>query len=95
MLERKRVLKVKEQIQREGGRVFIYEHAKTGDIFTIADPNLQMNQLEEVQRDTANLLAHGLNPPPAEPAAVSAPESPAVQEAAPPPIESVSANSAG
>jgi hypothetical protein len=43
--------------------VFIYEHAKTGDIFTIADPNLQLNQLEEVQRDTANLLAHGLNPP--------------------------------
>lgn len=66
MLERKRILKVKEQVQREGGRIFIYEHAKTGDIFTIADPNLQLNQLEEVQRDTANLLAHGLNPPAAE-----------------------------
>jgi hypothetical protein len=67
MLERKRILKVKEQVQREGCRVFIYEHAKTGDIFTIADPNLQLNQLEEVQRDTANLLAHGLNPPVPEP----------------------------
>jgi hypothetical protein len=81
MLERKRILKVKEEIQRDGGRVFIYEHPKTGDIFTIADPNLQLNELEEVQRDTADLLAHGVNPPPAEPPP-------------PAPVESVSANSA-
>src|SRR5271170_2656234 len=66
MLERKRILKVQEQIKGESGRVFIYEHARTGDVFTIADPNLQLDQLEEVQRDTAQLLAHGLNPPPVE-----------------------------
>jgi hypothetical protein len=64
MLERKRLLKVKEEIKREGRRVFIYEHPRTGDIFTITDPNLQLNQLEEVQRATAELLAHGANPPP-------------------------------
>jgi hypothetical protein len=64
MLERKRILKVKEQIVRDGQRVFIYEHPKTGDIFTIADPNLQLDQLEEVQRDVAQLLEHGLNPSP-------------------------------
>lgn len=63
MLERKRVLKVKEQIQQAGGRIFIYEHPPTGDLFTIADPNLRLDQLDEVQRDTANLLANGLNPP--------------------------------
>jgi hypothetical protein len=68
MLERKRILKVKEQIQGEGGRVFIYEQPGTGDVFTIADPNLQLTQLEEVQRATADLLAHGLNPPTAAPA---------------------------
>lgn len=68
MLERKRVFKVKEQLQRDGGRIFIYEHPKSGDIFTIADPNLQLNQLEQVQRDTADLLAHGLNPTPPPPA---------------------------
>ena len=54
MLERKRLLKVKEQLQREGRRVFIYEQPRTGDIFTITDPNLQLNQLEEVQRATAD-----------------------------------------
>lgn len=65
MLERKRILKVKEQMVREGKRTFIYEQPRTGDLFTINDPDLHLNQLEEVQRDVANLLEHGLNPPPA------------------------------
>ena len=60
MLERKRILKVKEQIRIEGKRIFIYEQPKTGDVFTIPDPDLQLNQLEEVQRDVAHLLEHGL-----------------------------------
>jgi len=60
MLERKRILKVKEQIRTEGKRIFIYEQPKTGDVFTIPDPDLQLNQLEEVQRDVAQLLEHGL-----------------------------------
>lgn len=64
MLERKRLLKVKEQLVRDHQRVFIYEHPKTGDVFTIVDPALQLNQLEAVQRDVAALLEHGLNPPP-------------------------------
>ncbi len=95
MLERKRTLKVREQIQRDGARVFIYEHAKTGDVFTITDPKLQLNQLEEVQRDTANLLAHGLNSPAAESPAVSTPETTPGEAPAPPAVETVSANSAG
>ena len=60
MLERKRVLKVKEQVVRDEGRVFIYEHPKTGEVFTIVDPNLQLNQLETVQHAVAALLEHGL-----------------------------------
>jgi hypothetical protein len=69
MLERKRLLKVKEELVRDGQRVFIYEHPRTGDVFTIVDPNLQLNQLEAVQRDVANLLEHGLpaQPPTPEP----------------------------
>lgn len=63
MLERKRLLKVKEQLNREGHRVFIYEQPKTGDAFTIIDPGLQLNQLDTVQRDVAQLLEHGFNPP--------------------------------
>lgn len=67
MLERKRLLKVKEQMMRDGQRVFIYEHAGTGDVFTIIDPALQLNQLEQVQRDVAALLEHGLKPPAPQP----------------------------
>ena len=63
MLERKRVLKVKEEVVRDGKRVFIYEQPRTGDVFTITDPVLRLDQLEEVQRDVAALLEHGLNPP--------------------------------
>lgn len=66
MLERKRLLKVKEQLVREGKRVFVYEHPKSGEIFTITDPDLHLNQLEEVQRTVADLLEHGLPTPPTE-----------------------------
>lgn len=105
MLERKRLLKVKEQFKREGKRVFVYEHPKTGDLFTIMDPDLQLNQLEEVQRDVAHLLEHGLNVPtpaatqspspeqqPEQPAAENNGEAVAPAEAAP--AESVSAEPA-
>ena len=60
MLERKRLLRVKEQLRREGRRVFIYEHPKSGDVFTIIDPDLQLTQLEQVQKDVAHLLEHGI-----------------------------------
>lgn len=77
MLERKRVFKVREQILRDGKRTFIYEQPKTGDVFTISDPDLRLDQLEEVQRDVAALLERGLNPPaPAQP-----PQSQAAPEA--------------
>ena len=61
MLERKRLLKVKEQIIRDGARVFIYEQPKTGDVFTVRDPNLQLDQLDDVQRQVADLLEHGFD----------------------------------
>ena len=77
MLERKRILKIKEQFRRENQRIFVYEHAKSGDIFTIPDPDLQLNQLETVQRDVASLLEHGLTPPAETPSATVADELPA------------------
>lgn len=74
MLERKRLLKVKEQIVRDGARVFIYEQPKTGDVFTVRDPNLQLDQLDDVQRQVADLLEHGfIAPPPAAPANANEP----------------------
>jgi len=61
MLERKRLLKVKEQLHRDGKRIFIYEQPKSGDLFTVSDPELQLDQLEEVQHTVADLLEFGLD----------------------------------
>lgn len=63
MLERKRLLKVKEQFTRDGQRVYIYEHPKSGDVFAITDPDLHLDQLQQVQHDVAHLLEHGLEQP--------------------------------
>src|SRR5712671_284703 len=64
MLERKRLLKVKDQVQQDGRRIFLYEQPSTGDVFSIADPDLRLGQLDAVQRDVAQLLEQGLNPSP-------------------------------
>ena len=77
MLERKRLLKVKEQFTRDGQKVYIYEHPKTGDVFAITDPDLHLDQLQQVQHDVAHLLEHGLEQP-----AVTAPEAMAPSEPA-------------
>ncbi len=101
MLERKRLLKIQSQHRQEGKRVFVYEQPKTGDIFTIPDPDLQLDQLQQVQHDVANLLEHGLpgSEPvkpaqPAEGAVVegeAAPDEVVVSEQAVAPTETVSA----
>jgi hypothetical protein len=90
MLERKRILKVKEQFVRDGQRVFIYEQAKSGDVFTVADPNLQLNQLDDVQREVAQLLEHGLTPSGETADTIGVP-SEAAAEVVPPQAETVQA----
>ena len=90
MLERKRLLKIKEQVMRDGQRVFIYEHPRTGDVFTVVDPVLQLNQLDAVQRDVAELLERGLGPTVAEKPAGESPTA----EPAPPPEPAAAAEAA-
>lgn len=62
MLERKRVLRLREQRRQNGRRTFVYEFPRTGDLFAIPDPALQLDQLEKVQHDVARLLESGLPP---------------------------------
>lgn len=59
MLERRRILKARSQAVENGRRVIVYEHAQTGDVFTIVDPGLKLDQLDEVQQEVAKLLEHG------------------------------------
>lgn len=60
MLERKRLLKVKAQDRKEGRRVIVYEDPRTGDLFTVPDPGLRLDQLEPLQHEVMRLLQHGL-----------------------------------
>ena len=74
MLERKRVLVERDvQIREDGSKVLIYEHKKTGEVFTIPDPQLKLGELTLVQQEVAELLglptrpAPGAEPPPTAP----------------------------
>jgi len=88
------LLKVKAQLSLEHQRIFVYEHVRSGDLFHILDPNLQLDQLEEVQRDVAQLLEHGLNPPaPPQPATASERDNNRGSESQPSEGEAAPANS--
>ena len=56
MLERKRVLKQIKTENAEKGRLLIYEHGATGDVFIVPDPGLRLDELEHVQNEVAQLL---------------------------------------
>jgi len=56
MLERKRIFKHRETTQSAGPNLLVYEHAKTGETFTIEDPHLRLDQLAEIQKRVASLL---------------------------------------
>ena len=57
MLERKKLLKEVEARRGEAAVTRIYEHTKTGEVFVIPDPQLRLDQLEQVQQEVAALLA--------------------------------------
>jgi hypothetical protein len=56
MLERKRVLKQIKIEESANGRVLLYEHSGTGDVFIVPDPQLRLDELESVQNEVAQLL---------------------------------------
>ena len=66
MLERKGLLRRKTATMDAGRRVEVFEDTRNGEVFRIADPGLQLEQLEAVQREVADLLEHGLPPANAE-----------------------------
>jgi hypothetical protein len=60
MLERKRLLKeVEAKPSADGQLTRIYEHTKTGEVFIIPDPQLRLDQLEQVQLEVSALLSPG------------------------------------
>lgn len=56
MLERKRILKHRDTVEKDGHSVLVYEHAKTAESLLIPDPKLSLDQLELVQQEVYALL---------------------------------------
>jgi hypothetical protein len=56
MLERKRLLREVEVKRDDDSLTRIYEHVKTGEVFVIPDPQLRLDQVEQVQMQVAGLL---------------------------------------
>lgn len=89
MLERKKSLRETDSRSLGSARLRIYEHAKTGEVFIIRDPQLKLDQLESIQREVSDLLASRSTPPTAEPATAEPPAAdPAAAEEASAPTAS-------
>ena len=65
MLERKRLLREVEVKRGDDDSLLrIYEHVKTGEVFVVPDPQLRLDQVEQIQIQVAGLL--GSPPAPVE-----------------------------
>lgn len=73
MLERKKTLRETDSRSLGSAMLRIYEHARSGEVFIIRDPQLRLDQIESVQREVADLLGGG-RPPPAEQSPPASPE---------------------
>lgn len=61
MLERKRILKIRDTIQKKDKRIFVYEHNKSGDVFTIDDVKLSNQEWLDVHNQVTGLMTLGLD----------------------------------
>ncbi len=57
MLERKRILKQIDTFTNDRlGKVIVYEHLKSGESFTVSDPDLRLDQILDVQKEVITML---------------------------------------
>jgi hypothetical protein len=59
MLERKKVLRETDTQRTPSGIIRVYEHRKLGDVFIVRDPNLPLDQIDQVQDEIFSLLESG------------------------------------
>lgn len=59
MLERKKQIAPRDVKHTETGRMLIYEHKKSGEVYIIRDPELRLDELNAVQDEVAMLLGFG------------------------------------
>ena len=62
MLERKKQLKQIEVNNTPTSRLLIYEHEKSGEVFIVKDPELKLDEVDQVQEEVSELLGGGKKP---------------------------------
>lgn len=63
MLERQKLLRETDSQPTAGGILRIYEHKKTGEVYIVKDPNIPLDQVEEIQNEVIELLSPKPSPP--------------------------------
>lgn len=56
MLERKKTLIPVDTKEMESRRMLFYEHKENGDVFVVADPQLRLDEVAQIQEEVALLL---------------------------------------
>ncbi|MEM6884297.1 MAG: hypothetical protein AAF571_04640 [Verrucomicrobiota bacterium] len=51
LLERKRMLKMRERIQQDGRSLLVYEHAETGESFIVPDVDFKLSELDSLRSE--------------------------------------------
>lgn len=59
MLERKKLLRETDKQPTPNGILRIYEHRKSGEIYIVLDPNIPLEEVENVQKEVSELLDGG------------------------------------
>ncbi len=57
MLERKKAVVHTDTRETDERKILFYEHADSGEVFIIPDPNLRLEEIEPVQKEVASLIA--------------------------------------
>ena len=75
MLERQKLLRETDNQPTTGGILRIYEHRKTGEVYIVKDPNIPLDQVEDIQNEVIELLSPKPPQEPEEPTPSPEPDS--------------------
>lgn len=74
MLERKKLLRETDSQPMPNGIMRVYEHRKSGEVYLVRDPNIPLEEVEQVQEEVFVLLENNGRLPELEPESESEPE---------------------
>lgn len=61
MLERKKLIKLRDSVQKKNKRIFVYEHAGTGHVFTVTDVQPNSDEWTLIHDQVNGLMEQGIS----------------------------------